>query len=166
LAYNTTGPKWPTRSATYDKHGLPTSFQPMTDFGAQVWTDVPTTLWRWTSDNNSANDITRAAIDGQYGVLASTTVYYRGSTITRMTMKFDPAEPWNLGSGAPTGSQVDSRSVAAHEFGHGLGLAHTQSGNCPNNSNRATMCSSTIIGTSYQRTLELDDKTGVTALYP
>ncbi len=166
LAYNLMGPKWPNPSAPFDVHSLPSSWRPMATFGAQQWTDVPTSSFVYTSNNDSNNDITRGGIDGKYGTLAITYVYYQGGNIVRMTMKFDTAEPWYLGTGSPGGSQVDARSVSVHEFGHGLGLAHTQSGNCPNNSSRATMCSSYILGTSYQRSLEADDQNGVSYLYP
>lgn len=165
-AWNPLGPKWLTATAQYDKHSLPSNWRPVADYGATQWDNVTPTPWDWVSNDNSNNDITRAAIDGAYGTLAVTNIYYSGSRITRITMKFDTAENWYLGSSAPGSSQVDARSVAVHEFGHGLGLGHTQSSNCPNNSNRATMCSSYIIGTNYQRTPEADDRAGINALYP
>lgn len=168
LAWNGMGMIWPSPSATYDKHALASNWQGVVDFGAAQWTNVTPSPWTWTSNNNSTNDVTTGGIDGRSNTLAVTTVYYNPQTqrITRMTMKFDSSERWYLGSGSPTSSQVDGRSVAAHEFGHGFGQGHTQSGNCPNNSNRATMCSSYLYGTSYQRTLETDDRNGVNSLYP
>jgi hypothetical protein len=66
-------------------------------------------------------------------------------------------------------SAYDARSIAAHEFGHALGMAHTQSSNCPlppNDATRPTMCSPYYVGTSYLRTLQFDDKSGVSAAYP
>lgn len=168
LAWTGMGVTWPNPSATYDKHTLASNWQGVADFGAAQWTNVTPSPWTWTSDNSSNNDVTTGGIDGRGRTLAITTVYYnpQNQQITRMTMKFDSSERWYLGSGNPTSSQVDGRSVSAHEFGHGLGQGHTQSSNCPNNSNRATMCSSYLYGTSYQRTLETDDRNGVNSLYP
>jgi len=81
-----------------------------------------------------------------------------------MELKYDQAEEWYLGSGTPAGYQMDLRSTAAHEFGHGLGLDHTQAGNC--GAPRATMCAGQIVGTTEQRTLETDDVNGVSTAYP
>lgn len=166
LAWQGLGPKWPVPTATYDTHTMPSNWVAVADFGAVQWDNVTPSPWDWVPNNSSNNDVYTGAIDGKYKTLAVTTVYYQGSTITRMTIKFDKAEPWYLGSGQPGSTQVDGRSVSAHEFGHGLGLGHTQSGYCPNDSNRATMCASYILGTSYQRSLEADDQNGLNSLYP
>ncbi len=165
-AWNPIGPKWPTNTAQYDKHTLASNWQSVADFGAVQWDNVTPSPWDWVSNNSSNNDITRGSIDGNRGTLAVTNIYYSGNTITRITMKFDSAESWYLSSGTPGSGQIDGRSVAAHEFGHGIGVGHTQSSNCPSNSNRATMCSSYIIGTSYQRSLETDDRNAINSLYP
>ncbi len=160
------GPVWAQHNTTYDTSALSSSWRPVADFGAQQWTDVTNSDWTYNSDNSSSNDITVGSIDGSGGVLATTTIYFSGGIINRAVIKFDSSENWYLGTGAPGGSQMDGRSVASHEFGHALGLDHTQSGNCPSGSGRATMCASYPVGTSYMRSLEADDQDGVSALYP
>lgn len=159
------GPVWPQHNTTYDTHTMGSSWRPVADFGADQWTDVNSSDWYYTSDDNSNNDIFTGTIDGAGNVLAVTTISYSGSTINRATIKFDSAENWYLSSGVPGGSQMDGRSVAAHEFGHALGLDHTQNSNCPNSSSRATMCASYPVGSSYMRSLEADDMDGVSTLY-
>jgi hypothetical protein len=166
LAYTLIGPEWPSGSATYDRHTLSVNWKSVAGFGADQWTNVPTSSFVWTSDDASNNDIFTGSIDGKYGTLAITTIYYSGSTITKITIKFDSAEKWYLGAGQPGGSQIDGRSVSAHEFGHGIGVGHSQSGYCPMNPNRATMCGAYPVGTSYMRSLEQDDKNAAAALYP
>ena len=160
------GPVWAQHNTTYDTHVMGSSWRPVADFGADQWTNVNGSDWVYTSDNSSNNDITTGTIDGGGNVLATTTIYYNGGIINRATIIFDSAENWYLGTGVPGGSQIDGRSVSSHEFGHALGLAHTQAGNCPNGSSRSTMCSSYPTGSSYMRSLEADDANGVSSLYP
>ena len=166
FAYNLMGPKWPSTSQKYDPHTLSAPWQSVADFGSLQWTNVSPSPFNWSVDNNSVNDITKGAIDGALGTLAVTTVYYSGNSITKITIKFDQAENWYTGSGTPGGGQVDAESVSAHEFGHGAGIAHTQSGNCPSCPNRVTMCASYSLGSTCMRSLEGDDRNALNALYP
>jgi hypothetical protein len=78
---------------------------------------------------------------------------------------------WNWDSGSPGSNQADSRSVAAHEFGHAWGgwfsSGHfTGSSLCPDNSGRHTMCATHILGTTWQRTLETHDSHTLSNAYP
>ncbi|MCB0217319.1 MAG: matrixin family metalloprotease [Chloroflexi bacterium] len=166
LAWNPIGPTWPDPTATYDTHTLTSSWRGVADFGAQQWDLVSPSPWDWVSNPSSNNDIYTGRIDGRGRTLAVTYTYYQGSTITRSTIKFDSSERWYLGSGNPAGNQVDGRSVAAHEFGHALGLGHTGGGFCPGNANNATLCPAYTMGTIYIRSLEADDRNGVNSLYP
>ncbi|MFN8423630.1 MAG: matrixin family metalloprotease [Anaerolineae bacterium] len=122
FGYNLMGPKWASTSQKYDPHTLAANWQSVASFGAAQWTNVTPSPFNWSVDNNSTNDVTKAAIDGAGGTLAVTTVYYSGSTITRMTVKFDQSENWYTGSGTPGSSQIDAQSVSAHEFGHSAGI--------------------------------------------
>jgi hypothetical protein len=90
--------------------------------------------------------------------------------ISAFIMVFDTDWNWNWESGNPASSQADSRSVAAHEFGHAWGGwfpdHFTDSTLCPNNSGRHTMCASHSLGTTWQRTLESHDSHTLSGAYP
>ncbi|HYQ88131.1 MAG TPA: matrixin family metalloprotease [Candidatus Binatia bacterium] len=64
----------------------------------------------------------------------------------------------NLTPAPPGQISVDMQSVVTHEYGHVLGLDHTSVANC-------TMIPF-IIGDTSQRSLELDDRTGESTIYP
>jgi hypothetical protein len=151
---------------TYDL-SLPGSFENGTWYGANVWTQVSTSSWVWVNSPNPGNLVKYGSLDGAGGTLAVTTLSLSGSTITGIEIEYDSAENWYTGSGTPAGNQVDLRSAAAHEFGHGLGLDHaTPNEHCPGNQYDATMCQSFAAGTTHFRTLEADDRGGVSYLYP
>ncbi len=166
-AYVTQCCKWSGNSATYTYDlSLPSSFQSAVSAAAFTWTNSSSSSWSWTNSPTPGNLVRHGAIDGAGNTLAATTNTYSGSTITKMDMKFDSAESWYTGSGTPSGTQKDLQSIATHEFGHGLGLSHTQSMNCPGNSTNATMCAGYTSGTTHLRSLQSDDNSGVQFLYP
>jgi MYXO-CTERM domain-containing protein len=70
----------------------------------------------------------------------------------------EAAFTWVDGAPSAWGNEADLQSVATHEFGHSLGLGHS-------NAQDATMWPSVLPGTQ-SRTLATDDINGVCSLYP
>ncbi|XP_030469877.2 metalloendoproteinase 1-like [Syzygium oleosum] len=87
--------------------------------------------------------------DGPGNVLAHSS--YPTSGISH----YDATEAWSLN---PNSTQTDLESVALHEIGHFLGLAHTQDPN-------AVMYAGIAAG-AVKRVLQQDDIDGIRALYP
>lgn len=103
----------------------------------------------WDNQNVVSNMIDPSRYGS--GVLA-VTFTRGGANYTEFDMAWNPRHRWAL---SPQGG-VDVMGVAAHEFGHALGLGHT---NVPG----ATMTPTYHAGA---RTLEADDIAGVRSLYP
>jgi hypothetical protein len=168
IAYGT----WINPNATYRYSFLPSQFNTPTDAGANVWTNVTLTPWKFTKvSSNAQGRVTYGTIDSAGALAAVTTPTFDGNgRIIGFVIQYDQAETWYTGSSTPAGNQIDARSIAAHEFGHALGLHHSDhTGNftyCPGNNTDATMCSVYGWGLTYARNLELDDKNGVRTLYP
>lgn len=92
-------------------------------------------------------------------------------------LKFDSAENWfTSDSGTPGSNQPDMESLAAHEFGHATGRSRTEGGTqtaggdgkghfvnsseyCTptTEANHHTMCTSTPLGTTWDRSLNTHD---------
>jgi hypothetical protein len=88
-------------------------------------------------------------------------------TIARFTMKFDNAESWTGSTAPPSSTQMDSVSVAVHEFGHVASIGHTQWWRCWGDPyDWPSMCSGIGQGTVYFRYLETDDRNALNAKYP
>jgi len=90
-------------------------------------------------------------------VLAVTCTWYTQTsspaTAIEFDMEIDPDWPWTTGGSI----NVDLESVVLHEFGHALGLAHSQA-------QSAVMYASYCQGCD-KRTLTADDIAGLTSLY-
>ncbi|XP_030469881.2 metalloendoproteinase 1-like [Syzygium oleosum] len=87
--------------------------------------------------------------DGAYNILA------HAFTPTDGRFHFDADEHWTT---SLTSTQIDLESVALHEIGHVLGLAHS-------NDEKAVMYAVTLAG-SVKRDLQQDDINGIRVLYP
>jgi hypothetical protein len=165
-AYTTSG-SWATSSVNYSySYYLPTPFRAPTNLGATTWNNVTTSSWNFNRVSNSNNYVEYAGIDGPSNTIATTTKYKSGNQITRFIIRYDSSESWYTGSAIPGSNQFDAWSVVTHEFGHALGLGHTQSANCPGNYNDATMCDTITRGEIKARSLATDDVNGVAYLYP
>jgi hypothetical protein len=103
-----------------------------------------------------ATDVYGMALDP--GTLAVTTSWRRGNTHTESDVVFNSAVDWDSYSG-PRRAAADFRRVALHEFGHVLGLTHTDE----NGQSVASIMSSHSLSNTDR--LTDDDVSGAQAMY-
>ncbi len=114
------------------------------------------------SDNpcGGVNEIEWVSIDGEGNVLAATSVCRNVVTkeIVGFRMFFDTDEDWATDESS---DKMDVENVASHEWGHVMGLGHT---NKPK-SGCLTMYNFAEEGETQKRTLGWGDKLGMDVLY-
>jgi hypothetical protein len=109
----------------------------------------------------SENDVDQ--IDLGAGLPANTLArmsrFYKKTTgkIYECDLRFNSTQPWYVGTGTPGPDQFDMLSVALHEFGHCLGLSHSDVAG-------AVMTRSISFGET-KRSLQPDDLNGRRAIY-
>jgi hypothetical protein len=171
-AYTLSGPTWRQRPVTYSVNpsnlDLPTTaIDPAVQAGANVWATQSSASFSFSFAGDSAQTTTgydglnlvvlRNASSGS--AIATTYWWSSGSNIIDADVVFwDGAFRFYAGStGCSGGFYIED--IAAHEFGHVLGLGHST---LPG----ATMYPSTAACDMRNRTLDPDDIAGVMALYP
>lgn len=129
-----------------------------------VWTFVPsashTLTYRGRTTAGFATDGLNVASwgtglgcsgSGGTGCYALTAlVIQSGQVIVEADVTFNNAQTWST-----NGTNLDTWSIAAHEFGHTLGIAHTDMGTVP------TMYAHPALNSITPRDLDTDDKSAV-----
>ena len=108
---------------------------------------------RATAPGNSNHNIASAVNSCGGGTLA----YVQSPISNGWRMRFCENRTWSDGPSGPGGGRFDLQGVGCHEFGHALGLGHT-------NVNGSTMVGSTPNGMN-QRSLGPDDIAGLHCIY-
>lgn len=116
---------------------------------------------RSTTQKNSSDRINRFGFTS--GVLppfafASAFVATTNNRITDVDVVFNPEMTWSVETPG-NGAKADVEGVAAHEWGHGIGLDHVPI-------NRSTMFFAASLGAISLRSLETDDDAAAAHAYP
>lgn len=153
------GPKWATPSTTYSlAASIPTTWAPAIQAAAQAWTQGGS-RFSFNLSSSSPHAISLADL-GAGSTLASTRVEYFQSSmqLVRFTMTFNNRYNWTT---TPQSGTFDIQNIAAHEFGHALGLGHPAPSTCA----EETMWASAGSAEIKKRSLEAGDREGLITLY-
>jgi Matrixin len=126
--------------------------------GALVWDNVPYQCHDFRQVSGSSQIYQyKLPIDGQGNAWGEAGYYHDYVT-------YDADETWHLNVNVhPQGSSLDAWSVAAHELGHILSLAHTANDGPP----IPTMYIGGLdYGEYWPRTLEASDRSRIQEIYP
>ncbi len=158
--------KWSTNNLTYSFQNYSPDLPQSTtrwaiDQAFALWSAETPLRFRRVADGTGGDIVIRfvngdhgdgSPFDGASGVLAHA-FYPSNSGSIRGDTHFDEAEGWTMT--IPTGGGIDLVTVAAHEFGHALGLKHSAN-------------SSALMAPFYagpRRFLSPDDIQGIQSLY-
>jgi len=162
-------------------------WQQTIDAGAQVWEDVPSAYFEFqnggttTANSVALDNINLVYFDSNYdnftqgsNVIAFSSTFTSGSGSSFHAVESDLI--WNAGDFPPgingEPNLIDMQSTIAHEFGHHLGLGHTGRAVGSNQPGAgdvipdATMYYAVAPGDTTPRSLHIDDKMGVSGIYP
>lgn len=132
---------------------------------AQTWSSVPTSSFafqylgsttRLAPSYNGYNDLSWGSTGGS---IATTYIWYMGSTIVECDMEFEDGYNWGT-TGA--WNLMDVQNIATHEFGHFLLLLDLYG----SADSEKTMYGYGSYGETKKRTLDPDDIAGVSFIYP
>ena len=137
-------------------------------FDAQIGGNVNKNFdmdWQGFAPNGNAGNVISAG--DPVGACGGGVLAYTEPSNGGWRMSFCESWVWSDGPGAPGGGQIDIQGVTVHEYGHSLGLNHSQSINCPQAgcTNNPTMCAFICGNGVNARELSADDVNGVGAIY-
>lgn len=84
------------------------------------------------ADTDANNQTTIAGIDGMFGSLGLTGVFFNNKTgvLIEADVEFNASTAWSINAhnAAPAAGTIDLQQVTTHEYGHCLGIAHPVNG--------------------------------------